>query len=183
MRVGERSRGGVEIWRRGTLWRRNRRWRPSGSADFGEKSRQPGGVSCRGNEREMGEKVTATYRRGRWEETAGIKREINRGGELLWGNGRRRDQREEGEPDRVGPPVSVQERGKIPIRVFPSWAAGWFHFWAERVPWGPVLYFYFLFSFSFFCFLTSFITFANLIQIASNHLCEVSKIPSNIPEQ
>jgi hypothetical protein len=51
---------------------RNRRRRPSGSADSGEKSRQPGGVSCRGNEREMGENVTATYRRGRWEETAGI---------------------------------------------------------------------------------------------------------------
>jgi hypothetical protein len=49
-------------------------------------------------------------------------------------------------------------------------------------PW-PFYLFFFLSSFSFFCFLISLITFANLVQFASNHLCEVSKIPSNIPEQ
>jgi hypothetical protein len=32
----------------------------------------------------------------------------------------------EGEPDRVGPPVSEEERGKIPIREGVSWAAGSF---------------------------------------------------------
>jgi hypothetical protein len=40
-----------------------------------------------------------------------------------------------------------------------------------------------LFLLLFFYFLISFITFANLVQIASNQLCKVSKIPSNIPEQ
>jgi hypothetical protein len=68
----------------GVTWsRRNRRWMPRVPADSGEKFRQPGGVSSRGTKGRLGEKATATYRRGRWEETAGIKREINRGGELL----------------------------------------------------------------------------------------------------
>jgi hypothetical protein len=49
------------------------------------------------------------------------------------------------------------------------------------VPFGPFLFFS-LFLLFFFCFLISFITFANLVQIASNQLCKVSKIPSNIPE-
>jgi hypothetical protein len=68
----------------GVTWsRRNRRWTPRVPADSGEKFRQPGGVLSRGMKGRLGEKAMATYRRGRWEETAGIKREINRGGELL----------------------------------------------------------------------------------------------------
>jgi hypothetical protein len=47
---------------------------------------------------------------------------------------------------------------------------------------GPFSIYSFLFLF-FFCFLISFITFANLVQIASNQLCKVSKIQNNNPEQ
>jgi hypothetical protein len=50
-----------------------------------------------------------------------------------------------------------------------------------RIP-GALFHFYFVFSFFFFCFLISLITFANLVQIASNQLCRVSKIQNNIPE-
>jgi hypothetical protein len=45
-----------------------------------------------------------------------------------------------------------------------------------------LFYFYFVYFFFFFCFLISFISFAYLVQIASNQLCKVSKIQNNIPE-
>jgi hypothetical protein len=47
---------------------------------------------------------------------------------------------------------------------------------------GSVLYFFSSFLFFFFYFLVSFVTFANLVQIASNQLCKVSKIQNNNPE-
>jgi hypothetical protein len=46
---------------------------------------------------------------------------------------------------------------------------------------GPFLFFFF-FSLFLFQFSISFISFANLVQIASNQLCKVSKIQNNIPE-
>jgi hypothetical protein len=53
----------------------------------------------------------------------------------------------------------------------------------EGFPWGPFSYFSFSSSFSFSVFLNSFISFAYLVQIASNQLCKVSKIQNNIPRQ
>jgi hypothetical protein len=49
----------------------------------------------------------------------------------------------------------------------------------------PEAYFYFfpLFFFSFFCFLVSFISFSNLVQIDSNQLVKISKIQRNKFEQ
>jgi hypothetical protein len=48
---------------------------------------------------------------------------------------------------------------------------------------GSIFIFILFTSFSFFCFLISFISFAYLVQIASNQLCKVSEIQNNIPEQ
>jgi hypothetical protein len=48
---------------------------------------------------------------------------------------------------------------------------------------GPFYLFPFSLSFSFFCFLISFITFANLIQFAPNQFVKFLKIQGNIPEQ
>jgi hypothetical protein len=49
---------------------------------------------------------------------------------------------------------------------------------------GPFIYIFFLsFFFLLFCFLISFITFSNLVQIASNQFCKIPKIQSNILEQ
>jgi hypothetical protein len=47
---------------------------------------------------------------------------------------------------------------------------------------GPIP-FLFCFLLFLFCFLISLITFANLVQIASNQLCKVSKIQDNNTEQ
>jgi hypothetical protein len=44
-------------------------------------------------------------------------------------------------------------------------------------------HFYFVYFFSFSVFLISFISFAYLVQIASNQLCKVSKIQNDIPRQ
>jgi hypothetical protein len=52
----------------------------------------------------------------------------------------------------------------------------------ERHP-RPLYLFFFSFLPFLFCFLIPFITFANLVQIASNQLCKVSKIQNNNPEQ
>jgi hypothetical protein len=64
---------------------------------------------------------------------------------------------------------------------------GWFGgCWAGPVPgsaqWLPFPFFICSGSFSF-LFSISFTTFAYLVQFASNQLCKVSKIQSNIPEQ
>jgi hypothetical protein len=80
--------------------------------------------------------------------------------------------------------MSERERGMRGYRfgfVFPR---PWVRFlcWAEPFPSAPFS-FSFLFFFSFSVFLISLITFANLVQIASNQLCKVSKIQNNIPEQ
>jgi hypothetical protein len=83
----------------------------------------------------------------------------------------------------VGPTCRrAEERGRIPLRVLIPGGP-----WASSRPgpeWfpGAIFYFYFLFFFSFSVFLISFITFANLVQIASNQLCKVSKIQNNNPE-
>jgi hypothetical protein len=82
----------------------------------------------------------------------------------------------------VGP---THQRGKEETGYrfgFLRWAADLFRYWAENRPRGPFS-FSFLFFFSFSVFLISLITFANLVQIASNQLCKVSKIQNNIPEQ
>jgi hypothetical protein len=64
--------------------------------------------------------------------------------------------RGEEEADMRVPPGS--ERKRVPVREGASWAAGCFSYWAERV---PGVHFVFFFSFLFFCFLISFVSFAN----------------------
>jgi hypothetical protein len=81
-----------------------------------------------------------------------------------------------------GPPVSEGKRDAgVPVRGRLEWAAGCFSCWAEGFP--GVCFIFFSFPFFFFYFLVSFISFANLVQIASNQLCKVSKIQNNNPEQ
>jgi hypothetical protein len=65
---------------------------------------------------------------------------------------------------------------------FASWAAGFFLFLGRRV---PRVLFYFFPSFLFLSFLFSiyFISFSNMVQIASNQFVKIPKIQSNIPEQ
>jgi hypothetical protein len=77
----------------------------------------------------------------------------------------------------------VQKRGRgYRFGEGASWAAGWFSYWAERVPRGPNSYFSFSSSFLF-LFLVYFISFSKLVQIDSNQFVKFSKIPSHIPEQ
>jgi hypothetical protein len=97
---------------------------------------------------------------------------------------RERNQREEGDDaDNVGPRVSeVGGREGGTGSVFAYWAAGCFNFWAERFP--PRPFSIFLFSSLFlFCFLISFVTFANMLQINSNHFHKFCKIHSKVSNQ
>jgi hypothetical protein len=81
------------------------------------------------------------------------------------------------------PPVSDRERGRrIPVRDLTRWAVGQKSGWDGTFPRVHFHIFLSLLLF-FFCFLISLITFANLVQIASNQLCKVSKIQNHIPEQ
>jgi hypothetical protein len=95
---------------------------------------------------------------------AGIKRELNRGGELLGGNGHGRFNGGRLKNLTGGSGLSAgRERGEIPVRAGVSWAAGSFLCWAERVPRGLFLY---LISFLLFYFLISNL-FPNLLQNVS----------------
>jgi hypothetical protein len=62
------------------------------------------------------------------------------------------------------------------------WATGSFSVLARKGCLGPFP-FLFCFLLFLFCFLIYLITFANLVQIASNQLCKVSKIQNSNPEQ
>jgi hypothetical protein len=77
---------------------------------------------------------------------------------------------------------AVQGRKWDTVSGLNPWAVGRLRDWAEWDSWGPFHIFLF-FLLSFFCFLISLITFANLVQFASNQLCKVSKIQNNILEQ
>jgi hypothetical protein len=87
-----------------------------------------------------------------------------------------------GRSDGRGPHVGEEEEGSgIPVwERFPGPRAH-FLFWAERVPRGPFSYFLFLFFFFLFCFLISFVSFAKMLQIKSNHFINSSNIPCNAP--
>jgi hypothetical protein len=78
-------------------------------------------------------------------------------------------------PGRQGPHVGEGERNRIPIRDLGLAGRGPFRVLGRTVPFGPFIFFPFLFLFLF-CFLDYFITFSNLNQIDSNQLCKVSKI-------
>jgi hypothetical protein len=108
-----------------------------------------------------------------------LKRGFNQGGLDYW-----RELRTEEEDD--WQPGPTYRRGEEGFRGTGSGEAGMGHglflLLGRRVPRGP-FYIFFFFLFFFFYFLVSFITFANLVQIASNQLCKVSKIQNNNPEQ
>jgi hypothetical protein len=59
------------------------------------------------------------------------------------------------------------------------WAAGYFLFWAERVPRGPFSYFLFFSSFSFSVFLFLLYLLQKMLQINSNHFQKFSKNQCN----
>jgi hypothetical protein len=71
----------------------------------------------------------------------------------------------------------------VPVRGGKKMGRGPTSVLGRKGPRGPFIHFQFLFFFFFFCFLISFVTFANLVQIASNQLCKVSKIQNHNPEQ
>jgi hypothetical protein len=83
------------------------------------------------------------------------------------------------EADRWVPPVirGREEEGTL-SGCLVRWAAGRFGVGPERVPAVQFSYFSCSFSFSFFCFLISILSFANMLQINSNHFQEFSKIQS-----
>jgi hypothetical protein len=70
----------------------------------------------------------------------------------------------------------------VPVRGGVLLDHGLFRGWAGKVSPGSISYFSFSLLFLF-CFLDYFIIFSNLIQIDSNKLCKVYKIPSNNSEQ
>jgi hypothetical protein len=77
----------------------------------------------------------------------------------------------------------VEERKGVPFRDFSRAGCGLLAVLGRiRCPWPFCTFFSSLFFFLF-CFLISLITFVNLVQIASNQLCKVSRIQNNIPEQ
>jgi hypothetical protein len=97
---------------------------------------------------------------------------------LLGGNGLWRQFRSREEEPNRWVPLSVGEREK---RLYQfrnhCWAAGCLRYWAGFVAPGPFVHF-FLSSFSFFCFLISILSFANMIQIKPNQFHKFCRIHS-----
>jgi hypothetical protein len=71
---------------------------------------------------------------------------------------------------------------RVPVREMGIGPWADFLVLARKVSPGSFYIFISFFLLFLFCFLISFITFANLVQFASNQLCKVYKIPSNILE-
>jgi hypothetical protein len=83
----------------------------------------------------------------------------------------------------VGPGCQrVRGEKGIPLRVSPGWVVGRLRDWAEWLPWGLFLIFFSFLPFLFY-FLNSFISFAKMLQIKSNHFLNSSNIPCNAPNQ
>jgi hypothetical protein len=82
----------------------------------------------------------------------------------------------------VGPTVSEGERGKIPVRDFGLLGRGPLLAPGRMVSRGSFTFFFVL-TFSLFCFSDLIITFAFWIQIDSNQFLKISKIQSNILRQ
>jgi hypothetical protein len=87
--------------------------------------------------------------------------------------------------DRWGPHINERKgKRRVPIRLGLNGPRAYFWFGPEGFPGSNFIFFFsfLLFFFSFSHFLFPFVSFAYLVQIASNQLCKVSKIQNNIPE-
>jgi hypothetical protein len=161
---------------------RRNRWRTvPGAAGSGELFRRPGGVFARGRRGESERRGRPTYRRVLDGHYCEIRRGVIAG--RFWFPGREERAGEEGADMWGSTCQRGGQRSYVPIRVEGFLGCGLVQEVGRNGAPGSVLYFYFLFFFSFFWFLIPFIAFAYWIQTDSNNFVKFSKIHSKVLNQ